>query len=100
MSARINIPQESLAEFCRRRRIRRLALFGSVLRDDFGPGSDVDVLVEFEVEAVVGYFELADMEMELTEVFGHKADIRTLAELSPYFRNEVLASAETQYVSQ
>ncbi len=100
MSVGINISRESLAEFCRRRQIRKLALFGSVLRDDFGPGSDVDVLVEFQPEAVVGYLELADMELELSKVFGRKADIRTPAELSPYFRDEVLATAETQYVSQ
>jgi predicted nucleotidyltransferase len=100
MNRRIEIPREQLVEFCRRRQIRKLAFFGSVLRDDFGPDSDVDVLVEFEPKAIVGYFDLADMEIELSELLGRKADIRTAAELSPYFRNEVLASAETQYVSQ
>ena len=100
MPAQIEIPKEHLADFCRRRFVRKLSLFGSVLRDDFGPESDVDVLVEFEPEAVVGYFELAEMEAELSELLGYKADIRTPAELSRYFRREVLAAAETQYVSE
>jgi uncharacterized protein len=100
MTARIEIPKDLLDEFCRRRRIRKLSLFGSVLREDFGPQSDVDVLVEFEPDAVAGYFELADIEMELTELLGRKVDLRTPLELSRYFRQEVLASAETQYVSR
>ena len=99
MAGKFPIPQNVLDDFCRRRLIRKLSLFGSVLRDDFGPESDVDVLVEFEPGAVVGYFELADMEVELSELLGRKADIRTPSELSRYFRNEVLASAEAQYVS-
>jgi len=99
MGARIQIPQNLLDDFCRRRRIRKLSLFGSVLRDDFGPQSDVDVLVEFESDAVVGYFELAEMEAELSDLLGRKADIRTPAELSRYFRHEVLNMAETCYVS-
>ena len=100
VAPQIAIPKQQLGDFCRRRRIRRLSLFGSVLRADFGPESDVDVLVEFEANAVVGYFELADMEMELSGLLGRKADIRTPAELSPYFRNDVLASAEAQYVCE
>jgi len=100
MTARIEIPKQQLAEFCHRRQIRQLSLFGSVLRDDFGPDSDVDVLVEFEPEAVVGYFGLAEMEIELSEILGREIDIRTPAELSPYFRDDVLATAETQYVSR
>ena len=100
MAARIGIPKETLDNFCRRRRIRKLSLFGSVLRSDFGPQSDVDVLVEFEPDAAVGYFELADMEAELSRLLGRKADIRTPAELSRYFREEVVAAAETQYVSR
>ena len=99
MTFRIEVPSDQLADFCRRHHVRKLALFGSVLRDDFGPDSDVDVLVEFEPGAVVGYFGLAAMEIELSEMLGQRADIRTPAELSPYFRNDVLAVAETQYVS-
>lgn len=100
MKARVGISEDALNDFCRRRRIRKLSLFGSVLRDDFGPQSDVDVLVEFEPGAAVGYFELADVEAELSELLGRKADIRTPAELSRYFREDVLATAETQYVSE
>jgi predicted nucleotidyltransferase len=100
VAAMMPIPQRELADFCRRRRISRLSLFGSVLRDDFGPESDVDVLVEFEPGATVGYLELVDMEMELSALLGRKADVRTPKELSPYFRDEVLASAEPQYVSE
>ena len=99
MTTKIEIPKGLLDDFCRRHHVRKLSLFGSVLRDDFGPQSDVDVLVEFEPGTTVGYFELADMEAELSELLGRKADIRTPAELSRYFRNEVLAAAETQYVS-
>lgn len=100
MAAKLSISQSTLADFCRRRRIRKLSLFGSVLRDDFGPESDVDVLVEFEPGATVGYFELADMEIELSDLLGRKADVRTPKELSPYFRDQVVASAEPQYVSE
>ena len=99
MATKIEISKGTLDDFCRRRLIRKLSLFGSVLRDDFGPQSDVDVLVEFEPGATVGYFELADMESELSELLGRKADIRTPAELSRYFRQDVLATAEPQYVS-
>ena len=99
VTAKIQIPKSLLDDFCRRRRIGKLSLFGSVLRDDFGPQSDVDVLVEFEPGTTVGYFELADMKSELSELLGRKADIRTPAELSRYFRQEVMTAAETQYVS-
>ena len=99
MSAKINIPKDKIAEFCRRNRIHRLALFGSVLRDDFGPGSDVDVLVEFEPDARVGFFELYDMEQELGRLLGgQKVDLNTSKSLSKYFRDEVMQEAEEQYV--
>jgi predicted nucleotidyltransferase len=97
MPARIALDRAQIAAFCRRNHIRRLSLFGSVLRDDFTPHSDVDFLVEFEPEARVGYFELAGMEMELTELVGRKADLRTPAELSRYFRQDVLDSAEVLF---
>lgn len=97
MNARINIPQEQIAGFCRRNRIRKLALFGSVLRDDFGPDSDIDVLVEFEPDASVGLITLAGMEIELTDLLGHKAEMHTHKGLNPYFRDEVLDSAALQY---
>ncbi len=95
--ARIDIPKEKIAAFCRANGIRRLALFGSVLRDDFGPDSDVDVLVEFEPEARVGLLRLAGFEIELGELLGRKVDLNTPGFLSDYFRDEVLAEAEVQY---
>ena len=95
--ARIDIPKEQIAEFCRCNHIRRLGLFGSVLRDDFTPESDVDVLVEFEPDARVGLLGLARMEIELGDLLGRKVDLNTPGFLSDYFRDEVLAEAEMQY---
>jgi predicted nucleotidyltransferase len=94
----IQIPQDKLTEFCQRHHIRKLSLFGSVLRDDFTVKSDVDFLVEFEPDKVPGYIRLAGMEIELTEMIGRKADLRTLAELSRYFRQDVLDKSVVQYV--
>jgi predicted nucleotidyltransferase len=96
---RIAIPQHRLADFCRRHQIRRLALFGSVLRDDFRPDSDIDVLVEFAPGARVGLIRLAGIEAELSQLLGRKADLRTPADLSRYFRQEVLDAAEVQYAA-
>ncbi len=96
--SRIAIDREGLAGFCRRNHIRRLALFGSVLRDDFGPDSDVDVLVEFEPGHVPGLRFFA-LEGELSQIFGRKVDLNTPGFLSPYFRGRVLAEAEVQYVA-
>jgi hypothetical protein len=93
----IDIPKERIADFCRRNHIRRLALFGSVLRDDFRADSDVDVLVEFEPAARVGLLRLAGMEIELGEILGRKVDLNTPGFLSQYFRDKVLAEAEVQY---
>ena len=97
MSAKIPIDREEIAAFCQRHHIRRLALFGSVLRDDFRPDSDVDVLVEFEPGYTVGLIRFAGMELELSDILGRKVDLRTPADLSRYFRQEVLESAEVQY---
>jgi hypothetical protein len=97
MSARIPIDRERIAEFCRRNHIRKLSLFGSVLRDDFRPDSDVDVLAEFEPGAVVGLIRLAGMEIELSEMLGRKVDLNTAGFLSRHFRDRVLAEAEVQY---
>lgn len=96
--SRIAIDREKLAGFCRRNHIRRLALFGSVLRDDFRPESDVDVLVEFERGHVPGLKFFA-LERELSEILGRKVDLNTAGFLSPYFRGRVLAEAEVQYVA-
>jgi uncharacterized protein len=95
--ANIQLPADKIAEFCKRNHIRRLALFGSALRDDFTPESDVDILVEFEPGHVPGFIKLAGMEIELGSVLGRKVDIRTPEDLSPYFREEVVNSAEVQY---
>lgn len=94
--ARINIPEDEIAQFCRQNHIRRLSLFGSVLRDDFGPDSDVDVLVEFEPGIRIGlrFFRL---EQELTRILGRKVDLNTPGFLSKYFRDTVLAEAEVHY---
>ncbi|MCX6034534.1 MAG: nucleotidyltransferase family protein [Chloroflexi bacterium] len=97
MSVKIDIPKAEIEAFCRRNRIRRLALFGSVLRDDFGPESDVDVLVEFEPGARVGLITLAGMEIELSRLLGRKAEMHTVKGLNPHFRDEVLQVAEAQY---
>lgn len=97
MSAKIAIDQKQIAEFCRRHRIRKLALFGSVLRDDFRPDSDVDVLVEFEPGVSAGFLRLAAMEEELSKMLHRRVDLRTPPELSRYFREEVLRTAEVQY---
>lgn len=92
------LDKEKIADFCRRNHIRKLSLFGSVLRDDFGPESDIDVLVEFEAGHVPGFFRLFDMEEELSSLLGwRKVDLRTPEDLSRYFRDEVLAQSWVQY---
>jgi len=96
MKARIEIPKEALADFCRRNHIRRLAFFGSVLRDDFTPESDVDVLVEFEPGHVPG-LAFISMQDELSALIGRNVDLNTPACLSPYFRKEVLDEREVLY---
>lgn len=95
--AKIDIPREKIAEFCRKHHIRRLSFFGSVISEHFTQESDVDVLVEFEPGQVVGLIRLAGMELELSEIIGRKVDMRTPADLSRYFREEVLSAAEVQY---
>ena len=97
MGAKIKIPKQKLAEFCRRHHIRKLSFFGSVLRDDFRPDSDIDVLVEFESGHVPG-LAFFGMEEELAAIFGRKVDLHTPQFLSKYFRDQVVAEAEVQYV--
>ena len=94
--SRIDVPQEAITDFCRRHHIRRLALFGSVLRDDFTPDSDVDVLVEFEPGHVPG-LAFFSLDQELGAILGRTVDLNTPNSLSPYFRDEVLAEAEVVY---
>ncbi len=95
----IELDRERIAEFCRRNGIRRLALFGSVLTDRFGPESDVDMLVEFEPEVRIGLLGMARLEIELSELIGRKVDLRTPEDLSRYFRDKVIAQAEEQYAA-
>ena len=95
--AKINIPQTQLAEFCQANQIRRLSLFGSVLREDFSPSSDVDVLVEFDADASVGMIRLARLEIELGRLLGRKVELNTPGFLSKYFRDRILTEAEVQY---
>jgi len=98
MNGKLTVDKQNIAEFCRRHWITRLSVFGSALRDDFGPGSDVDVLVDFEQGHAPGFFRLFDMEQELSALFaGRKVDLRTPEDLSRYFRDRVVAQAEVQY---
>jgi len=96
MPLAITVDQKKIRQFCRRHHIRRLAFFGSVVRDDFGPESDVDVLVEFEAGHTPGLQFFAIQE-ELSKILGRKVDLNTLQFLSPYFRDEVTIAAEVQY---
>jgi len=97
----VEVNRAELAEFCRRNSIERLALFGSVLTERFSDSSDVDVLVTFRPGARVGYLRMAAMEGELSRFFGgRKVDLRTPAELSRYFRDEVIQGASVQYAAQ
>jgi predicted nucleotidyltransferase len=94
----IEIPSGKLEAFCQRHHIRRLALFGSALREDFGPESDVDVLVEFEPGHVPDFFRLYDIEQELSALFGGRpVDLVTYRALNRHLRGPVLASAQVQY---
>jgi len=93
----IEIPKGRIKEFCKSHHIRKLSLFGSALRDDFSPKSDLDILVEFDPAHIPGFIRLAGMEIELTEILGRKVDMRTAQDLSRYFRDEVLNLSEVQY---
>ncbi len=97
--SRIDVRAEDLAALCRRHHMRRLSLFGSVLRDDFGSESDIDILVEFEPGHVPGlaFFRMQD---ELSQLLGREVDLHTVRSLSRYFRDEVKASAVVLYAGQ
>ncbi|MBC7098412.1 nucleotidyltransferase family protein [Candidatus Bipolaricaulota bacterium] len=95
---RIAVDRARLAEFCRKHHIRRLAIFGSALREDFTTESDIDILVEFEPGHTPGLFGMSRLERELSSLFGgRKVDLRTPEDLSRYFREDVLREAEVQY---
>jgi hypothetical protein len=91
----IQLDDATITAFCQRHHIKRLACFGSVLRNDFRPESDVDMLVEFEPDAKIGFIRMAEMEHELAEVFGHRVEMYTPSDLSSYFRDEVMEEAQT-----
>lgn len=100
MPLRIQVDDEALARWCKAHHVRRLSIFGSVLRDDFTPTSDVDVLVEFEAGHTPGLMGLSRMERDLSPFFGgRKVDLRTPHDLSRYFRAEVLAEAELRFAA-
>jgi hypothetical protein len=98
VSVAIEIPAKDMAAFCKRHHIRKFAFFGSVLRDDFTPQSDVDVLVEFEPGHTPGLAFFA-MQREMSELLGRSVDLNTAGDLSPQFREQVLGEAEVQYES-
>lgn len=91
------VEKDALTALCRRHHIKRLSLFGSVLKGTAGPKSDLDLLVEFEAEASPGLLEMATIEIELSQLLDRKVDLRTPAELSHYFRDEVMREARVQY---
>lgn len=93
----INIPDQILTEFCRRHHIRKLSLFGSSVRGEEAPDSDVDVLVEFDSGHVPGFFALSGMEMELSSLIGHRVDLNTPGFFSGLLKERVLAESEVQY---
>jgi uncharacterized protein len=96
--AKVELHKEQIAAYCRQHHIVRLAIFGSALRSDFRPDSDIDLLVEFEPDHVPGLFGIAHMERDLSALFGgRKVDLRTPEDLSRYFRQQVLQEAEVQY---
>lgn len=98
MRARIPIDQKQIVDFCRKHRIRKLSLFGSVLRDDFRPDSDVDILVEFETAHTPGFIRLYQIEEELSLLLGgHRPDLVTPGFLNRRIRDRVLSEAEVQY---
>lgn len=96
----IVLPKDKITSFCKKHHIRRLSTFGSVLRNDFGPGSDVDILAEFEPGKAPSFFRLFDMEEELSAMLGgRKVDLRTPEDLSRYFRDRVIAAAVIHYAA-
>lgn len=95
----IIINEQQIAEFCKRHGIRTLRLFGSILRDDFRPDSDVDVLVEFEPGKAPGWIGFAALALELERIVGREVDLRTAADFSERIRRRVLAEAEVQYAA-
>ncbi len=95
--ARISISKDKIADFCKQNQVRRLSFFGSVLRKDFGPDSDVDILVEFEPGTRMGLIRLSGLEIELGEIVRRKVDLNTPGFLNKYYRDKILTEADVQY---
>lgn len=95
----ITFPEAAIAEFCRRHHVRKLSVFGSILGDEFGPESDIDVLVEFEPGQTPGMFGFGGMILELSEMLGRRVDLRTPFDLSRHFRPQVLRAARTLHAA-
>lgn len=93
----IDLPIDEIIALCEKYPIRRLSLFGSVLRDDFGPDSDVDVLVEYEPDAVVTLFDMGSLQMDLMDLIGRDVDLKTPGFISKYFVDKVMATAVPLY---
>jgi len=91
------IARAEIETFCRKNHITKMSLFGSALREELKPGSDIDILVEFDKVHMPGLLDIAGMEIELAEMIGRKVDLRTPAELSRYFRDDVLEKARVEY---
>jgi len=97
----IDIRRDQVADFCRRNKIRKLALWGAIVRDDFGPGSKIDVLVEFKPEARVGFFKLFDIEEQFSQMLGGPTvEINTFKGADKWYRDQVLAEAQVIYVEE
>jgi predicted nucleotidyltransferase len=97
---KIRVPQDKIRDFCRQRRVKEMAFFGSVLRDDFGPASDIDVLVSFAPETHYSLFDLADMREELRAIFGREVDLVEKEALrNPFRRNHILKNMEVIYAA-
>lgn len=99
MNLPIEVDKDQIAEFCREHHLTKLAFFGSVLTDRFGPDSDVDVLFEYDHNYPLTLFGVARLERELSELLGRKVDMRTPEDLSRYFRDEVVRNALVQYAA-
>jgi len=97
METRIPLPAEAIRDYCRRQPIRRLSVFGSVLRDDLSAASDIDLLVEYVPGVPVTLVDVAQQEIDLGAIIGHRVDVRTAADLSPYFRQAVIDVARIIY---
>jgi predicted nucleotidyltransferase len=100
MNDKMIVPKDKIADFCRRWKVAEFALFGSVLREDFSPDSDIDVLVTFDPNAHHSLFELVRMEEELEAIFGRKVDLVEKAGIrNPFRRHEILKSLEIVYAA-